>query len=349
MGIDYDQNNQNTFLEGNIDKNNKNESNYFSNDNDNNITDESQFGFETCNNIEEDYSSFRSEESKLQNFVSKEEKFLQNNFINENTRTKENTNINETNVPEKINNDENSHIEEFDELRIEINREENISENNNKEKKQLIFDFLKKGNKKKNQRNNRKNKHGKNSFDNARKKIFNSCKMSIYNFINETIQNKYGFKLHVPTIEKQLGYSYRNNKKFIEKKVYKIFCDTSPKRVKEQIKYGKVKYNYNQNIIDRLLDEEKNDPRVNIKKLNIIFNLSFGDFLIAYLNDLKEIKTNDNYIIGLKGFKTFRQCFNERKDKYTQAQKNMFRKNILDIIQGQTRNRKPRSLKNIHN
>ena len=98
-----------------------------------------------------------------------------------------------------------------------------------------------------------------------------------------------------------------------------------------------------------MLDEEKNDPRVDIKKLNIIFNLSFGDFLIAYLNDLKEIKTNDNYIIGLKGFKTFRQCFNERKDKYTQAQKNMFRKNILDIIQGQTHNRKPRSLKNIHN
>ena len=94
MGIDYDQNNQNTFLEGNIDKNIKNESNYFSNDNDNNITDEFQSGFETYNNKEEDYSSFRSEESKLQNFVSKKEKFLQNNFINENTRTKENTNIN---------------------------------------------------------------------------------------------------------------------------------------------------------------------------------------------------------------------------------------------------------------
>ena len=72
--------------------------------------------------------------------------------------------------------------------------------------------------------------------------------MSIYNFINGSIQNKYGFKLHVPTIEKQLGYSYRNNKKFIEKKIYIIFCDISSKRVKEQIKYVRVKYNYTINL-----------------------------------------------------------------------------------------------------
>jgi hypothetical protein len=231
-------------------------------------------------------------------------KCAQSNFIIE--KTKENS--------------YSKNIKDLNEIHIEINNDDSAKKN-------------KLGRPRKMQDNNGDKKHNKNSYDNARKKIFNSCKMSIYNFTNEYIQNKYGLKLHVPTIEKQIGYSYENIKKFIQKKIYDIFCDSSPKRVKDEIKNNREKYNHNKNIINRLLDEEKSDPRIEIKILNIIFNLSFSDFLMAYLNDDKEIKINDNYTIDLKGFITFNQSFNERKNRYTQAQKNMFRKNILDIIQ----------------
>ena len=48
--------------------------------------------------------------------------------------------------------------------------------------------------------------HTKNSCDNARKKICNSCKLSIYDFIMEYVPSQLGIKLHIHTIEKQMGY-----------------------------------------------------------------------------------------------------------------------------------------------
>ena len=272
--------------------------------------------------------------------------FQENNYFVENINTKDNTN-------EELNNNKNDNVND----NININDNDNINDNVNgndieieidtkENNKQNKFSALKIGRPKKNQENKEQRFHNKNSFDNARKKIYNSCKLSIYNFIHEYIPYKLGIKLHVPTIEKQIGYSYHNNIKFFKKKIYDIFCDSSPKRVKNEIKDNRSEYNYNQVMIDMLLEQEKNNPEIKVKNLKILFNLSFKDFLIVYLNDAEKINIGD-LTIDLKGFKTFGQCFNENKNKYTQSQKNMYKKHIIDIIENKKNNRKPRAI--IHN
>ena len=225
---------------------------------------------------------------------------------------------------------------------IKANKNENIKELeelNNNDNQQKKFNSVKKGRPKKNQRNKQEKYHNKNSYDNARRKIFNSCKMSIYDYIEELIN----VKLHVPTIEKQMGYSYKNYHKFINKTIYEIYCDSLPKRVKDELKNNKEKYNYNKIQINQLLEEESNNPKIIKKILNCIFNLSFCDFLLAYLNDEREIQIGEGKIY-LKGFKTFGECFNERKNYYTQSQKNLFKKHILDIIADNKNHRKPRAI-----
>ena len=141
--------------------------------------------------------------------------------------------------------------------------------------KENKFNALKIGRPKKDEENNIQRYHNKNSFDNARKKIYNSCKLSIYNFIHEYIPSNLGIKLHIPTIEKQIGYSYKNNNKFFSKKIYDIFCDSSPKRLKNEIKECRNEYNYNKEKINILLEQEKNSPEIKIKILNKLFNSSF--------------------------------------------------------------------------
>ena len=193
-----------------------------------------------------------------------------------------------------------------------------------------------------NQENNGQRCHNKNSFGNARKKIYNSCKLSIYNFIHEFIPQKLRIKLHVPTIEKQIGYSYKNNIKFFQKTIYKIFCDSIPRRVKNEIKNNRSEYNYNKVMIDMLLKQENNDSTKEVKILKLLFNLKFIDFLMVYLNDAVQLNIGD-LSIDLKGFKTFGQCFNENRNRYTQSQKNMFKRHIFDIIANKKNNRKPRA------
>ena len=52
------------------------------------------------------------------------------------------------------------------------------------------------------------------SYDNARKRIINSCKSNIYNLIKQYISIQSDIKLYMPTIEKHLRYSYENINKF---------------------------------------------------------------------------------------------------------------------------------------
>ena len=139
---------------------------------------------------------------------------FQNIFLIESTKTQENTNNNN----DEIKSNKNESVKEFDEL------------DNTNTNQQLIFNSVKIGRPKKSEKNKEEKYHNKNSYDNARKKIFNSCKMSIYDFITEFTN----IKLHVPTIEKQMGYSYKNNFKFLHKTIYDIFIDSSPKRVKDK-------------------------------------------------------------------------------------------------------------------
>lgn len=257
------------------------------------------------------------------------DKYHNNNVSIDITKTKENTNANnkdnigENEIKNKIEN-----VKEFNEIK-------NGKDTFEDEEKIIHFNSKKKGRPKKSQQNNEKKNNCIDRKDNIRKKIFNSCKRSIYKFINILVL-KYGQRLHVPTIEKQLGYSVENNRKFCEKKIYDIFCDSTPKRLKDEIKYNRENYNHNKKIIDRLLNKEKN-----VELLNRIFNLNFGDFLKAYLNDENEIITNDNYHIHLEGFEFFSECYNE----YANKEKNKLKSQIIDIIEGTQNKIKPRAKK----
>ena len=307
-----------------------NEKNDFYNYNMNNMDnsdsklDSSSFMCSSNNNSFNSFS-FCSKDNCSNNDICKEKIIQFDNIM-----TKENTNeivINNISDNANVNN-----------IEIEIDTKENNKKN--------IFNTLRIGRPKKNEDNNKQRYHNKNSFDNARKKIYNSCKLSIYNFIQESITSDLGIKLHRPTIEKQIGSSYKNIKKFFNKKIYDIFCDSIPKRLKNEIKDNRNEYKHNKEMINKLLKQEKNDPEIKDKILNKLFNLTFYDFLVVYLNDEDKLKIGD-LTIDLKGFKTFGQCFNESKNKYTQAQKNMYKKHIFDIIENKKSTRKTRAL--IHN
>ena len=272
--------------------------------------------------------------------------FQENNYFIENINTKDNTN-------EELNNNKNNNINDsdindnniikdninVDNIEIEIDTKENNKQNNK-------FSALKIGRPKKSQENKEQRFHNKNSFDNARKKIYNSCKTSIYDFILKSIPSNLVIKLHVPTIGKQIGCSYKDNIKFFKKTIYDIFCDSTPKRVKNEIKNNRSEYKHNKVMIDMLIEQEDDDPTIKVKILKILFDLTFKDFLIVYLHDAVQLNVG-RLTIDLKEFKTFGQCFNEYDDKYTQSQKNLFKRDIFDIIEGRKKNKPPRA--KIHN
>ena len=252
--------------------------------------------------------------------------------VSDNYFSKKSSKINEI-TDNAVKSDEEKDLNKNNELTAYPSLKNDIKE------KEIIFNFVKKGRPKKNKQNRQIKFHNKNTNDNARRKIFNSCKMSIFNFITEFTN----IKLHVPTIEKQLGYSYKNIYLFLQKSIYQIFCDSSPKRVKDEIKNSKENYNYNKNQIDQLLIDEQNNENITIKIFDGLFKLTFGDFLVAYLNDEREIKICE-INIPLKGFQTFGESFNERKNLYTQSQKNIYKKHIFDIIKNEKKYRKPRAV-----
>lgn len=174
--------------------------------------------------------------------------------VSDNYFSKKSSKINEI-TDNAVKSDEEKDLNKNNELTAYPSLKNDIKE------KEIIFNFVKKGRPKKNKQNRQIKFHNKNTNDNARRKIFNSCKMSIFNFITEFTN----IKLHVPTIEKQLGYSYKNIYLFLQKSIYQIFCDSSPKRVKDEIKNSKENYNYNKNQIDQLLIDEQNNQNITIK------------------------------------------------------------------------------------
>ena len=196
-----------------------------------------------------------------------------------------------------------------------------------------IFISKKRGRPRRGQENKNNRSHTNTSYDNARKKIINSCKSSIYNLIEQYISKETDIKLHIPTIKNQMGNSYESINKFFDKKIYDIFCDTIPKKLKDEIKNNREQYQHNTYAINMLLENELKDGNKQIKILNRLFNLCFKDYLIAYLNNKKEIKISDDINISLNGFKTFDSCFNEIfKEINTQDLKEKYKTKILDML-----------------
>lgn len=264
-----------------------------------------------------------------QSSSSKSEQISQKIYYVENTNAKTNDITNKNMLPpEEIKCKVKNEVKEFNDI-LYVNHYQ-----------KKIFTSVKLGRLKKDQQNKEIKNHNKNSYDNAGRKMINSCKVSLYNFVTEITK----IKLHIPTIEKQLGYSYTNMNKFMNKSIYDIFVNTSPKRLKDEIKTKRENYDFNKKQINQLLEKEKNDPKKTNKIFNSLFTLPFGKFLMLYLNDVKEIKINEE-TIHMTGFKTLGESFNERKNGYTQAQKNVYKKHLLEIMQNKKNTRKPRSSK----
>ena len=227
------------------------------------------------------------------------------------------------------NNEENTSTKEISNDIKELNKDGiNIkSKNDNPDKK---FICKKKGRPRKGQENQSNRNHTKDSYDNARKKIINSCKSEIYKTIKKYIPKNSSITLHVPTIEKQMGYSYESIEQFFDKKIYDIFCDSKPKKVKDEIKNNREQYQHNTINIKKLLEDELKDENKQIKILKGLFNLDFKDFLAVYLNGETEIKIFDDINISLDGFESYDSCF---KNIYDQNLRDKYKTKILEMLE----------------
>ena len=173
--------------------------------------------------------------------------------------------------------------------------------------------------------------HDRFSFYNSTRRILHSCNQCIYEFIMKKLSKNH--KIYRPTIENQLGYKIKEYNQFMKKKYYEIAKYSIPKRYKGQklrTEKEKLTEEEKENIY-KLNEIELNKILFENKELNDLFNLTFGDFLKAYIND-------ENYInikgtnINLIGFRTFKQCFNEKKDIYNEYQKEKYKHYIMNII-----------------
>ena len=190
----------------------------------------------------------------------------------------------------------------------------------------IHFITKKKGRPKNSEENNTNRIHTKYSKDNVRYKICNHCNTSIYKFII-TFKNP-SIELHKPTIKKQIGKSKVEIKKFFEKKIYDIFRDAIPKRVKDDIKNNRESYQNNKDATNIIYNSKDEDDKTKI--LKGLFNLRFKDFLTAYLNDETEIKIFGDTIISLNGFKTYKDFIEEFPVE--QKKINEYKKYILDMF-----------------
>ena len=249
----------------------------------------------------------------------------QTNKGNENGKDDDNINMNEGATKS---------VDDF--IIIEKKKEQIFIINKNPKKK---FTLIKRGRpQKKNISTILIKKHPSSADDNACRKIFNSCKKNSYDYITNLLPKELNIILHMPTIEKQMGYSYKNNRKFFKKKMYQIFLDSIPKRVPDYLKEKRDEYTHNKNMIDIIFKSDNAQCRI-VKGL---LSLTFLDFLKAYLNDQNTIRTKNGNTYDITGFKTFGGCFN---DCYNQAQKRVYKNHIFQIYESKTKDRKERRKK----
>ena len=249
----------------------------------------------------------------------------QTNKGNENGKDDDNINMNEGATKS---------VDDF--IIIEKKKEQIFITNKNPKKK---FTLIKRGRpQKKNISTILIKKHPSSADDNACRKIFNSCKKNSYDYITNLLPKELNIILHMPTIEKQMGYSYKNNRKFFKKKMYQIFLDSIPKRVPDYLKEKRDEYTHNKNMIDIIFKSDNAQCRI-VKGL---LSLTFLDFLKVYLNDQNIIRTKNGNTYDITGFKTFGGCFN---DCYNQAQKRVYKNHIIQIYESKTKDRKERRKK----
>ena len=302
---------------------------------------------ELINNIQIEKTKALEEQNSITN---------ENNFNNINNENRINQELNGNEIVEQKSNLDSNNNEscEKDEIcpEITINKEHKKQDNkinddyleeNNKNKKSTkessskTFIGLKRGPLKKIYRklNLKYKRHTREYMDNAIKKFINDCNRKIHKFISKILK---GQKFNVPTIKDKMGNKYEEIILFIQNSYYYISIYSIPKNCK--LKEGKtVKklteeekqkiYDSNKKNIEQIISEDYSKD--NSKIIEVLFNLTFKDYLDAYINDNKFIDKNGN-IIQLEGFETFRECFNEGEKRYTLQRKDQIKKKIKEEI-----------------
>ena len=243
--------------------------------------DESNNG-EKYNSIEYDFSDYKYKNCNYQELV----------------KTKAITNEMKDGKNVIINNDYNLNLNHIFNENKKISKEEieEINSNNlNKEKKKC-------GRKRKRE-NEINNEHNKFSDDNIRRKCKHMIIKNLLKFINLKISKLYNGKIGHGVFKKELktlnqaqisDASVNFNKNFLNKSLCDIFSENISGR------FTLIPQNFNQNLIEKLKNEEDEDKKTYFNKL---FSLTFYDALRHFRGEIK--------ISELEGL----ECFNEEKNK----------------------------------
>ena len=243
--------------------------------------DESNNG-EKYNSIEYDFSDYKYKNCNYQELV----------------KTKAITNEMKDGKNVITNNDYNLNLNHIFNENKKISKEEieEINSNNlNKEKKKC-------GRKRKRE-NEINNEHNKFSDDNIRRKCKHMIIKNLLKFINLKISKLYNGKIGHGVFKKELktlnqsqisDASVNFNKNFLNKSLCDIFSENISGR------FTLIPQNFNQNLIEKLKNEEDEDKKTYFNKL---FSLTFYDALRHFRGEIK--------ISELEGL----ECFNEEKNK----------------------------------
>ena len=313
------------------------------------------FWEEADNNI--DYEEFErnlkieNEEKKQNAIINKEKDGAQkiSETKQENTETKLTTNENNM-----INNEE---IEPTDEFNVISKDKEFTEEPKNSEIKVLIPQL-----EKPNYSNNKKiifntfkigatpqdpNRHSREAPDNASKVFLRKCKSCIDQVFQAEIieflkkkNNSTIKKLNPPNIKNYLEKGNQLIIDLLKTPMKTLYENSLPRRIPNEYKNKKDEYcEKNKKNLNEILQLEENDEKIKIKELNMKFNAQFGIYLEAFLYDEKTVNIN-GIKFYLKDFKTFKDCFNEGEDKFTEEKKIEIKKRIEKMMRDEIETRK---------
>ena len=134
-------------------------------------------------------------------------------------------------------------------------------------------------------------------------------------------------KLYKPAIT-PLPCSIAKKVIFIEKPILKYYLKYTKQRLNEERAGLSNKYK-NTKIISLLLHLEKEDAKREEKKLKMIFNTPFKDYLLAFVKD-EQFMIKESQI-SLK-FETLKDCFNNGKIIYNAKDKDNLKNYTIKLF-----------------
>ena len=280
--------------------------------------------------LNEDFSSFQQIYGCYNYFLSNNKENLEQKFYVQNLQgtTNEGTILNGVEEEKNLNE------------KIDVNNNNNIVSINN------AFISKKRGRPRKNCEKNVKDKtKGKYRPGNASYKIYVSCIKNMHNFLKKIFK---GLELDRPTITKYTKKSHDAHRELFNKTIYELYSkNPMVRRFKGDLKIKEK--NKEKRYLIKI--EKYNQLKKNKKKIDSYFekntnkeiftDIKFKDFLIAYLNNEKEIiKKEENtcfYHLDLKGFETYEQFFNS---EYSKEEKEKYKQHVFGIINNKSNDKK---------